>query len=99
MLCFIEVILIALIAWRTRYDKKKHEGECKVRFIDIRDTSGRQSGFTLMDGKVYVRGVLENGAEFTETEFRLLGKQIEKMLDTPMKHGKLNCKISSERSR
>ncbi len=47
-----------------------------LQFIDIRDTSGRQSGFNVLDGKVTVRGVLRHGAEFTCAEFLELAKQI-----------------------
>jgi hypothetical protein len=66
--------------WKTRRKPQPRY----VGFIDIRDTSGRQSGFNVHpdEGLVTVRGALEHNAEFTVDEFRLLAKQIETILDT-----------------
>lgn len=64
-----------------------------MKFIDIRDTSGRQSGFTVHEDTVTVRGVLKHGTEFTMDEFRQLAKNINKALDPTDEHAKLNCEL------
>ena len=63
-----------------------------MKHIDIRDINGRQSGFTVHEDTVTVRGVLEHGAEFTMNEFRKLAENINKALDPTGEHDKLNCK-------
>jgi hypothetical protein len=70
-----------------------------MRFINICDTSGQVSGFTVHEDTVTVRGVLEHGAEFTMNEFRQLARNIDKALDPTDEHVKLNCRIGWDRGK
>ncbi len=70
-----------------------------MKEIDIRDTKGRQSGFTVYEGqdRAVVRGVLEHGTEFTKGEMMRLAYQIAttcgNTFDTDEERAKLNCRI------
>lgn len=57
-----------------------------LKFIDIRDINGRQSGFTVHKDTVAVRGMLEHGTEFTKKEMMKLAYQIATTCADVTKH-------------
>lgn len=67
-----------------------NHGESEMKFIDIRDTSGRQSSFTVHEDTVTVLGVLPHNTEFSFNEFRKLARNIDKALDPTDERAILN---------
>ncbi len=65
-------------------------GTVGLKFIDIRDTSGRQSSFTVHEDTVTVLGGLPHNTEFSFNEFRKLARNIDKALDPTDERARLN---------